>query len=119
MEGLEEKETLAVLDLSYNNLGTRRLVDLVPKTLFVARLCELLPKLILLQHFDLSCNGFTQEESMKIAKALENNHTLHGFHFNGNWGYMDEQMFLVVTKDSEKSFGKELLIDQIDSVKCK
>jgi|ETNmetMinimDraft_25_1059894.scaffolds.fasta_scaffold1521963_1 hypothetical protein len=44
---------------------------------------------------------------MRIAKALEKNHTLHGFHFDGNWGYMDEQMFLIVTKDSEKSFGKE------------
>ena len=80
----------------------------------------MLPKLILLRHLDLSCNGFTYEESFAISKALEQNHTLLGFHFSGNWGYTDEKMFLIVTKDkySEQSFGKEQLIRQIDSVNC-
>ena len=60
-------------------------------TAFVNKLCELLPKLVLLRHLDLNCNGFNLTESKKIAKALDKNHTLYGFHFNGNWGYLDEK----------------------------
>lgn len=46
-------------------------------------------------HFSLNNNGFSFEESQKIAevalfyKALKTNKTIYGFHFSGNYGYID------------------------------
>ncbi len=101
---------MAVLDLSYNTLGERRYVLNVNKE-FVNKLAFLLPKLNLLQHLDLSCNGFNFKESKKISQALNDNHTMFGFHFSGNFGYTDEKGFLNVTSKNEKYFGRELLLD--------
>ena len=94
LQGIEEKENLAVLDLSYNNLGQRpkfseqRVQTITTTDEFVPKLCKILPLPCLssLLHLDLSYNGFQQQESMEIAEALKENHTLYGFHFDGNFG---------------------------------
>ena len=52
-----------------------------------------------LLHLDLSCNKFTHQESKLIAEALEANQTIYGFHFKGNYGYVDNLGFLVVDKN--------------------
>ncbi len=69
LQGVEEKETLAVLDLSYNNLGQRpkfseqrvQTISTTPsknQEEFVTKLCKILPSLTRLLHLDLSYNGF-------------------------------------------------------------
>jgi len=105
LNGLESKENLAVLDLSYNTLGERR--EVIKDTSFIHKLSSLIPKLKLLRHLDLSCNGFDSKECKSIGYALEKNHSLFGFHFSGNfYGSVDEKGFLVVEvlKDDEKKF---------------
>ena len=47
-------------------------------------------------HLDLSCNKFTYNESQQISEALENNQSIYGFHFKGNYGYVDNLGFLKV-----------------------
>lgn len=52
-------------------------------------------------HFDLSSNNFSKEESEIIGEGLEQNKTIYGFHFRGNYGYIDSKGFLVL---KEKDF---------------
>ena len=47
-------------------------------------------------HVDLSDNNFNQEESTIIAEKLHANKKIYGFHFNGNYGYIDSKGFLKV-----------------------
>lgn len=47
-------------------------------------------------HLDLSFNRFSLQEGESISLALEENHTLIGFHFEGHHGYVDNKGFLVV-----------------------
>lgn len=42
-----------------------------------------------LLHVSLCNNGFSLEESQKIAEGLNQNKTIYGFHFSGNYGYID------------------------------
>lgn len=37
-------------------------------------------------HMDLSFNSFDIEDCMIIAEALQYNHSIYGFHFQGNYG---------------------------------
>ena len=54
-----------------------------------------------LVHVDLSWNRFNKEDSLLIAEAIKPNHSMIGFHFDGNTGQIDERQFLVI-KDEEK-----------------
>lgn len=118
MIGLEEKENLAVLDLSHNSLGQHQKTTVESK--FLNAFCDLLPNLFLLQHLDLSDNGFLYKESVKISQSLRRNHTLNGFHFGGNHGYINEQMFLVVpplkNQQEEGMMGQYYLSKKINGV---
>ena len=53
-------------------------------------------------HLDLSFNNFNLEESKTIQKFLTENHTLFGFHFRGNYGFIDQKGFLQIPDDFEK-----------------
>lgn len=52
-------------------------------------------------HFDLSSNNFGYPDACEISTALEENHTIYGFHFAGNSGYVDTRGFLVPEKVSK------------------
>lgn len=41
---------------------------------------------------------------MEISKALEKNKTIYGFHFSGNYGYVDSRGFLII----DESDGSDL-----------
>lgn len=45
-------------------------------------------------HLDLSYNHFNLLESKLIQAAIKDNKSLVGFHFGGNYGYVDIQGFL-------------------------
>jgi hypothetical protein len=53
-------------------------------------------------HLDLSNNNFNLKESMEISVALEKNKTIYGFHFQGNYGYVDYIGNLIVSEKSVK-----------------
>ena len=55
-----------------------------------------------IMHLDLSCNSFNLNESKQIADTLNNNHTIYGFHFRGNYGYVDHKGFLIIPENFEK-----------------
>ncbi len=42
------------------------------------------------------------EESKTIAGFIQNNTTLFGFHFQGNYGYVDRKGFLKIPEDFRK-----------------
>lgn len=67
---------------------------------FGLKLAELIVDYPNLQHLDLSSNNFYHLESKAIADALDQNHTMYGFHFGGNFGELNERMFLKVFEKS-------------------
>ena len=94
-QGLIEHEEIKVLDFSWNALGNGN-PSVVPYILDYFKL----PDRIV--HLDLSSNHFSLEESKKIAEGLEHNHSIYGFHFKGNFGYVDTRGFLVIPENVPK-----------------
>lgn len=47
-----------------------------------------------LVHVDFSGNNFNEEESKFIGEKLHKNKKIYGFHFHGNFGYIDSKGFL-------------------------
>ncbi len=92
-QGLELNESLKVVDLSWNALGStsRECAKAFGKVLK--------KKNKLLLHMDLSFNKFSLAESLIIQKDLAENHSIFGFHFAGNYGYVDEKGFLNIPED--------------------
>ncbi|CAD8081706.1 unnamed protein product [Paramecium primaurelia] len=94
-----------VLDLSFNSLGIRYKDDAQSPQknrqpyqtwpdYFSSKNCNLI-------HLDLSNNQFNQSQSEAIAKALEDNHNIFGFHFSGNiHSSIDHLGFLNITKST-------------------
>ncbi len=73
-----------MLDLSWNSLG-----HYLKNHTGVNQLCEMLKQNKDIVHLDLSNNNFNLKECIEISIALENNKTIYGFHFQGNFGYVD------------------------------
>jgi len=74
---------------------------------------------------DLSWNRFSLKDSKIISEILKKNHTIFGFHFDGNYGVLNERQFITfpeVYKDSNEEFGyqhgKSHLRKPINGVKC-
>lgn len=53
-------------------------------------------------HLDLSFNNFNLEESKIIQNAISENHNLLGFHFRGNFGFMDSKGYLQIPNEFKK-----------------
>ena len=82
---LQDSQHIRVVDFSWNCLGRN-----------IIYLLETLKNNTSLLHFDLSNNGFTLDDCVQISKALVYNKTIVGFHFLGNFGFVDNKGFLVV-----------------------
>lgn len=87
-QGLLLNSSLKVLDLSWNILTTRSCAEALCK-LIVQDSCSLV-------HLDLSYNNFSLKEAGIIAESLALNHRLYGFHFEGNYGFVDVKGFLKI-----------------------
>lgn len=103
---LAQMENLRVLDLSWNLLGSDRFH--ANTSTCIGDLCDFLSANKTVLHMDLAGNGFNWEESDRIAKALTKNHTIYGFHFDGNVGYVDELGFLIVPEAGAIPSKKEM-----------
>lgn len=55
-------------------------------------------------HLDLSKNHFSFNDCQKIAEGLEENHSIYGFHFLGNFGYVDCYGFLCLDDKLDDNF---------------
>lgn len=56
-------------------------------------------------HLDLSSNYFTLDECRQIAEGINSNKSIYGFHFFGNFGYVDNRGFLILNNE-------EIVIEQ-------
>ena len=92
LDGLKNNDNLKVLDFSWNSLGLHG-------SPFAQAFSDYIAQNETLIHLDLSNNSFGKEQSVIISQGLEQNHTLYGFHFSGNFGYVDSKGFLVVSDD--------------------
>ncbi len=84
---LQENCSLKVLDLSWNSLGAGSGSRMSQTS--TEALCEMLRSNKHIVHMDLSNNNFSLQESSQVAEALEQNQTIYGLHFQGNFGYVD------------------------------
>lgn len=50
-------------------------------------------------HFDLSFNRFNYKESKLISQALITNYWTYGFHFEGNYGFMNTKGYLEINEE--------------------
>jgi hypothetical protein len=86
-ESLEENRSIKVFDYSNNKLG-----DSKPSC--AKMIGTVLSANKILIHLDLSGNKFNEEESKVISEKLQGNKKIYGFHFCGNFGYIDSKGFL-------------------------
>lgn len=114
---------LKVLDLGWNRMG-KALKVIIPvqkrrrgphEPELSTSISEFLENNKTIVHLDLCSNKFRYEECKEIAEGLKKNHTIYGFHFEGNYGYIDSEGFLVI-KDSFKDFSSEHHTRQINSI---
>ena len=115
---------LKVLDLSYNCMGKGLKVikdqpqrrgrgPVIPELSgSIKKFLDTNTKLV---HLDFSSNKFRFEECIDIRDGLKDNYTIFGFHFQGNYGYVDSEGFLVVD-EMVKDFSSEHHARKIDSV---
>lgn len=91
---LASNKVLKVLDYSLNQLGQGELgcAKAVAACLRSNRT---------LQHVDISFNNFNKEASELIAQGLEPNKTIYGFHYRGNYGWVNSKGFLVLEEKQE------------------
>ena len=47
-------------------------------------------------HLDLSNNHFTYADCLLISDAISINKSIYGFHFYGNYGFVDNKGFLII-----------------------
>lgn len=107
VDALLENDSLNVLDLSWNAFGQGN-PHVVPK------LCDYLVKNKSLVHLDLSSNFFTLQDCKAIAEAIAKNHTIYGFHFRGNYGWVDARGFLVVDSELFDSVTEPTRIESVE-----
>lgn len=117
------KFNLRVFDLGWNHMGKGlKVIKPAPKRRRGPPIPELSTSIMeflqtneTLVHFDLCSNKFRFDECREIMEGLDKNYTIYGFHFEGNYGYVDSESFLVL-KDAVKDFSSEHHTRQIDSV---
>ena len=118
------KFQLRVLDLGWNHLGKGLKVDGPPPArrrgqpqLELSKALGLfLEQNKTLVHLDLCSNKFRLEECQDISQGMISNNSIFGMHFEGNFGYIDSEGFLVLD-DAVKDISSEHLTRKIDSVK--
>lgn len=114
LRSVVENKELMVIDLAYNHIGKglkvirenkqkRRRRGRIQDVDVAEIINEFLQDNKSLAHFDLSCNHFRYEECEIIAEGLKVNHSVYGFHFDGNYGYVDSEGFLVLDKVKDYS----------------
>jgi hypothetical protein len=94
------KSQLGYLNLAFNLLETDAAIGF----------CHLLEHSTL-KHADLSANSFSLADCQIIADKLRENTELVGFHFEGNYGSVDDKGFLLIDSCARK----EILVTGADS----
>ncbi len=95
--GLKKNNSLRVFDLSWNSIGANERG--LGKALF-----ELFSTNTSLVHCDFSYNKISYQATELASKGLDENHTIYGFHWIGNDGYIDTEGFLIPSKNIGPDF---------------
>ena len=99
VNGLKLAPKLRVLDFSWNSLGLNG-------SQFAKNFAAYIAENTTLIHLDLSNNYINKDDAKIIAEDLKLNHTLYGFHFYGNMGYVDHKGFLIVLDNLDSLSGR-------------
>lgn len=91
--------TQKVLDLSWNILGNG--LSTGKDSSCTDEICDFITSNESILHLDLSNNAFNTKQSDHIAKALKKNHSIFGFHFTGNKGYVNSEDYLIVDENDD------------------
>ncbi|KAL4468591.1 hypothetical protein ABPG74_005094 [Tetrahymena malaccensis] len=99
-QGLEQNNSLQVLDLSYNGLGNPQNLN---SCLSIVKSCS--SDSSQMKHLDLSYNNIPLQESKEISIYLKDNYSLFGMHYNGNEGdwFYDSRGFMIQENESQES----------------
>lgn len=116
-KALAKNESLKVMDLGWNSLGSNLKIIKKNANSFVNSLCDCLEKNKSIIHFSLGNNGFSFDESKRISEALNKNTTIYGFHFAGNYGYVDHLGYLKFDLNP-RDVQDRLTSRQLDGVKA-
>ena len=66
-------------------------------------------------------NYFKREDSLIISEFLNKNHSIFGFHFTGNVGYVDSRGFLIINPEDNLTHKYETALpfkDRISKTDC-
>jgi len=110
VNGLKSANHLKILDFSWNSLGLNG-------SHFAKAFGSYIATNTTLAHLDLSNNYINKADAKIIAEDLKSNHTLYGFHFAGNCGFVDFKGFLVIPDDWESEVAGRIIQPPIDSAK--
>ncbi|CAK90105.1 unnamed protein product (macronuclear) [Paramecium tetraurelia] len=106
-KALQANKNIKVLDFSYNLLGCGNVIAPALKDFIIENKS--------IQHLDLSANSFTFSDCTIISEALKQNHSIYGFHFRGNFGFVDSKGFLIIDS-SMKNFNSIHIEQRIKGV---
>jgi len=86
-ESIFEEDNLNVLDISWNVLGCRKLLK--KKINIANNIALILEANKNLVHLDISHNKLDKLAFEIISEALTENHSIFGFHYEGNYGMIN------------------------------
>ncbi|CAD8064944.1 unnamed protein product [Paramecium sonneborni] len=75
-KALYKNSSIKVFDISYNRTASLECSQQMAKVII-----KQYPELM---HIDISYNGYNEEQSIEIKKALDQNQNIYGFHYQGN-----------------------------------
>jgi Ran GTPase-activating protein (RanGAP) involved in mRNA processing and transport len=112
---LVKNDVLVVADFGWNILG-ESYRTIRTDSGFIEEICTFLHENRTMLHLDISNNHFTMIQSERIASALGKNNTIYGFHFTGNFGYVDAENFLMTDGDLTQDNSSLHLLKEINGV---
>ena len=114
-EAIKRNENLKVLDLGWNNLGEGFKMIRYDNG-FIEELSGFFEQNNTMLHIDLSNNHFDDKHCEKIVESLKKNHSIYGFHFLGNKGYVNSEGNLILTNPFDSQPSSYHLQKEINSV---
>lgn len=108
------------MDVGWNVFGEAFKTMKTEKDACLDEICNFIKENATVLHLDLSNNHFTYKQSERIQTALKKNHSIFGFHFTGNKGYVDSENYLILDSNENQSpeFFSSHILKEINGV-CK
>lgn len=80
-------------------------------------LCDFLETNKEVLHLDMSNNNIGFKDAIRISESLAKNHSIYGFHFIGNAGYIDSLGFLIPCENPSEESNENCVKLRIDGIR--